>query len=83
MLLDLANFLHGVIGLVYVYLLDRCDYRFTCPELYYLLVVYMWGAVICTLIKTIRYFWLFHLLLARESKRERKYIKENSIEHDL
>ena len=63
LLLDLANTLHGIAGLVYVYHLDECDYKYACPELYYLLVVYMYGATLCTAYKVFRYFWLFHFLL--------------------
>ena len=61
--LDLVIWLHGAIGLIYVFILDvRATYHIKFPEFYYLLLTYMVSAVLSCTYKVLRYLYLFRHL---------------------
>lgn len=70
--LDAIVLFHGMAGVLYTYLAGDKDsmvsFRTAFPELYYLIKVYMWGAVICSIWKLYRYFYLFKYLYRNLSK---------------
>ena len=69
--LDLVIILHGSIGLFYCYIFPPSSdsFRSEYPELFYLVFIYMWGAVSGPLWKITRYIWLFKYLPRKISKQ--------------
>ena len=70
--LDFAVWLHGATGLVYTFILDETEtYALKFPEFYYLLLIYMFSAVICFTYKVLRYLYLFRHLPTKIEAEER------------
>lgn len=64
--MELVIFSHGLLGLAMVFFESSAkDFGELYPELFYLLLVYMWGAVVGTVLKLLRYLYLFKWLPRR------------------